>query len=65
MEFTKDKTQIVKGVAVTLLLINHLFGYQEAFSGYGISFFPLSEERVVYGSHHNGNIFNAAIISML
>ncbi|MBR1416903.1 MAG: acyltransferase family protein [Bacilli bacterium] len=41
-EFTKDDTLFIKGIAIIMMLLHHLFRNQSLFSNYQVSFFPLT-----------------------
>jgi hypothetical protein len=46
--FSKQDTNIVKGVAIILLILHHCFLSTDRFAGYDVSFFPLSQQKVIY-----------------
>ena len=45
--FTKEDSNICKGIAICMMLVHHLFSSND-YSGYSISFYPFTEERVVF-----------------
>ncbi len=46
-QFLVQDTNIVKGVAIIILMFHHCFLSASRFEGYDISFFPLTQEMVV------------------
>ena len=45
--FTKNDSQALKGIAIILMVFHHCFFKKSRFVGFGVSFFPFSEDLVV------------------
>ena len=45
--FNKEESNICKGIAICMMLMHHLFSSND-YSDYSISFYPFTEERVVF-----------------
>lgn len=45
-DFSKKDSNIVKGVAIILMIFHHLFRLKEFSSGYSVSFYPLTSGRI-------------------
>lgn len=46
LEFTKEKTASIKGVAILMMLLHHCFTSPERYKGFSICFFPFREETI-------------------
>lgn len=46
VDFTKRDSNIVKGIAIIMMIFHHLFRLKEFSSGYSVSFFPFTIGRV-------------------
>lgn len=49
--FSIRDTNVCKGIAVLLLLYHHLFFSTDAFQGFSVSFFPLTQESAIWISN--------------
>lgn len=47
MSFTKKDTLVVKGVAIMMMVLHHLFRKPDLFKDFDVSFFPLSQSLAV------------------
>lgn len=47
MQFTKNDTALVKGVAILMMLFHHCFESSWRYDGYEMNFFPLTESQTV------------------
>ena len=45
--FTKEDSNICKGIAICMMLMHHLFGSND-YNGYVIDFHPFTEGRIVF-----------------
>jgi hypothetical protein len=46
--FSKQDTNVVKGVAIILLMLHHCFLSADRFAGYEVSFFPFGQQKIIY-----------------
>lgn len=45
--FTKEKTLIIKGVAILMMMIHHCYLSKERYEGYYVNFWPISETTAI------------------
>lgn len=46
--FTKNETNICKGIAIILMLFHHLFNDFEEYAGYEVSYWPFTSDRIYF-----------------